>query len=146
MTGHLKYHIRLTRFQFQRTRIAKAQAGAIRAARRAWKSPEEIEQLAYGEDRELEEVDEELSALITDHLISQARRLLLPVPERSDQDSWQECAVYVSRHVLTDRGIANLRTAIRTECKARIELAVIVTAVVTGLIGATTGLVAVLRG
>lgn len=73
-----------------------------------------------------------------------ARRRFVPIPSRETDEMWEQCDTISNRYVLTDKGISQLRSSLRKEFKAQVELIVTVLAVLTGIIGAITGLVAVI--
>jgi hypothetical protein len=87
-------------------------------------------------------ITDEIERFVSDHLVTQANRLFIPIPERTEEAMWRESS-YGEGHLLTSRGISTLRVSIRTEQKARREFVVTVLATLIGIIGAITGLVAV---
>ncbi len=100
-----------------------------------------------------DEIQEELDDIVTADLVRQAQRLRLPVPEYptgsgpddDENENWRRGWVYGAR-LLTNAGIAKLRREIRQERKERREGAMTWIAALTGLVGALTGLAAVLLG
>ena len=95
-------------------------------------------------------MDEEADMLNTDRLTAQARRLRVPLPHRfekdgTESDAWQH-ADLVGRWVLTSKGSAIVREEIRRELKGRREAGpqwLVWLSSLTGVIGATTGLLAI---
>lgn len=95
--------------------------------------------------------DEEEDAYLTRKLLRQARRLRVPVPlryndDKSESDHWYE-GHYTGGWYLTYKGFAALREEIRRERKARHDARsqwVVWLSALTGVIGAATGLVALL--
>ena len=76
-------------------------------------------------------------------IIRQARRLEIPVPEINDSDgTWQRGQSFEGRF-LTDQGVSQLRGLLRAERRERYESWSRWIALAIGLIGAATGLVAV---
>jgi len=139
-----------TRLAWQRTLLDRAYTKNILAARQL-KDEEKVESLERDHRFELDLHDEEEDAHLTRTLLGQARRLHVPVPHRYNDDKtesehWYE-GPYTGRWYLTSRGIAALREEIRREVKARHEGRaqwVVWLSALTGVIGAITGLVALL--
>jgi hypothetical protein len=91
-------------------------------------------------------------------LVTQARKLGLPTPDRAEKNKWVNQAdfgmAYLENfwHVLTTEAFTELRTSVRKELRERREawefrLRVwgTIVAILTGLIGASIGLVSVLK-
>jgi hypothetical protein len=77
-------------------------------------------------------------------IIREARRLEIPVPEINDTDgTWKRGQTFEGRF-LTDQGVSQLRTLLRAERRERYESWSRWIALAIGLIGAATGLVAVI--
>ena len=139
-----------TRLAWQRTLLDRAYAKDISAARKL-KDKEKVESLERDHRFEIDLHDEEEDACLTKTLRVQARRLHVPVPHRYNEDKtesehWYE-GHYTGRWYLTSRGVAALREDIRREVKARHEGRahwVVWLSALTGVIGAVTGLVALL--
>ena len=86
---------------------------------------------------------EKIDHLQTRRFCRIANRLLVPIPDRSDKEMWSE-KHYDYGHVLTGKGIWEIKKLIRQEKRERREgFAFWLTASV-GIIGAFTGLAAVL--
>lgn len=100
---------------------------------------------------ELDLHDEQEDEYITNRLLDQARRFRVPIPHRyspdnTESDHWYE-GHYTGQWYLTDLGVSTLRSEIRNEQKARHEIRaqwVVWLSGLTGLLGAATGLVALL--
>ena len=76
-------------------------------------------------------------------IIRQAQRLEIPVPEINDSDGvWERGNTFEGRF-LTDLGVSKLRAAIRAEQRERYESWYRWIVLLIGLIGAASGLVAV---
>jgi hypothetical protein len=139
-----------TTLAWQRTLLDRAYAKDILAARKL-KDKEKVESLERDHRFEIDLHDEEEDAHLTKALLGKARRLRVPVPHRYNEDKtesehWYE-GNYTGRWYLTSRGVAALREEIRRELKARHEGRtqwVVWLSALTGVIGAITGLVALL--
>lgn len=135
---------------WQRTLLNRAYAKDILAARKL-NDNEKVESLESAHRFEIDLDDEEEDAHLTKALLGKARRLRVPVPHRYNEDKtesehWYE-GHYTGRWYLTSRGVAALREEIRREIKARHEGRahwVVWLSALTGVIGAVTGLVALL--
>ena len=87
---------------------------------------------------------EKIDSLQTRRFCRIANRLLVPIPSRNDKEMWSE-KHYDYGHVLTDKGIWEIKKLIRQEKRERREGFSFWLVALTGIIGATTGLVAVLK-
>lgn len=140
----LRHRLTLNRLLRKKSRLSDDYSKTIREARESKKSPGDLDALMHEASWEEQVLDEEIAALVTDYHVARARRQFLPVPDHKDGVSWEECFTYSNRHVLTPKGMAELRATLRSERKAKFELTLMVLAAITGLVGAVTGLVAVL--
>lgn len=135
---------------WQRTLLDRIYAKDIAVARKL-KDKEKVESLESQHRFEIDLHDEEEDAYITKKLLAKARRLRVPIPHRHNEDKtasehWYK-GHYTGRWNLTTRGVAALREEIRHEIKARHEARsqwVVWLSALTGVIGALTGLVALL--
>ncbi len=108
------------------------------------KKIEDIEILA---PHELEEVDDEIHYLQQRYLISKATKMLLQIPPVISEEKggrWEQSNV-TGKWQLTNEGMRELRQNIRTEQKESTELLARWITVIIGLIGALTGLVAIIK-
>lgn len=95
-------------------------------------------------------IEEEIDHHLTHQLLQKARKLKVPIPHRtvSDPDGddiWTQ-GHQTGNWYLTDKGYSYMRLAIRSEIKERHEIRahwVVWISVLTGLVGAVTGLLAV---
>lgn len=139
-----------TRLAWQRTLLDRAYAKDISAARKL-KDTEEVASLESAHQFEIELLDEEEDAYLTKTLLAKARRLHVPFPhiynkDKTESEHWCE-GQNTGRWHLTVRGMAAVRKEIRREVKARYEVRahwVVWLSALTGVIGAITGLVALL--
>jgi hypothetical protein len=89
-------------------------------------------------------LNEEMSIMVTDFLVNKANYLFLPIPSRNDDNLWTQCNKISDQYVLTNKGISELRSIIRSNSKEKNEVYVSFLVALTGIIGALTGLVAIL--
>ncbi len=139
-----------TKLSWQRHLIDKGYAKNIAEA---WKAKEndKVRSLQDEHRFEIDMHDEEEDAYFTKKLLHRARRLRVPIPHRYNEDQsesefWSE-GHYTGSWYLTTKGVAALREEIRNELKARHETRshwVVWLSALTGLVGAITGLVALM--
>ena len=93
-----------------------------------------------------DEIVDERRALFQARLMSQARRLYVPVPRytKANAELWEPSRASYGVMLLTDRGIRQMLDDIRREKMARRDSLLAWVAPLTGIIGALTGLVAVI--
>lgn len=138
------------RLSWQRILVDRAYRADIDRARLA-KDNEKIQSLEIDRRFEIEQIEEEDNQLLSGQLIRQARRLRVPIPHRFKEDGkpsehWYE-GQYLGGWYLTNEGVARLRDEIRKERRARQDSRahwVVWVSALTGVIGALTGLIAVL--
>ncbi len=93
----------------------------------------------------LTNIDEIRRYLKTQYLISKAERMCLPTPKYSENKGAWERGYYSGRFYLTEEAFANLRSLTRKERLEKHEIALRWLTISIGLIGAVTGLAAVLK-
>jgi hypothetical protein len=108
------------------------------------KSSEEKEQLRSEEGAEFFAIRDEIDMLITGYLRNEAVELFVPLPKFNDTTIWKERYPNSSQHVLTDEGVARIRTLIRREKKEKREGITTLLTILIGLIGAISGLMAII--
>lgn len=100
-------------------------------------------QVYQSESVDLNIIDDEIANLITQYLIFKAKKMLLPTPPVTDKEGLWEWSNYINRWSLTTKGIAEIRRLIRQERKEKLELVSHWATILIGIIGAITGLIAV---
>jgi hypothetical protein len=111
--------------------------------RRKGLSIQELEDLRSEIGSELAPVSEKINALKTSRFRQIANRLMVPLPESKDKKLWEDL-YYIGGRALTDKGFWELKKLIRQEKRERREGFVVWLAALTGIVGALTGLAAVL--
>ncbi len=122
----------------------------MKEARAKGATPFDMSEHRDAERQDLREYQDWIAVIQTRHLISQADKLQLPTPNRTEEpEKWVE--TWDFDYYLTVSAAAQLRAEIRNERKARQEiwhsrvmLAVSLIAAATGLLGAAIGLLAYL--
>jgi hypothetical protein len=115
---------------------------AVEAAKARGASQEEIDEITGGSDAPV--MRYRVRRAMSDYLLAEADRLLVPLPDEDDEAMWTVESEGVGTPVLTRAGINAVRAAIRAEKKASSERFLMMTSGLVGLIGAVTGLVSVI--
>jgi hypothetical protein len=144
MIESLRYRAKMTKLFRNKEALRAAFAQDIRKAQKEGKPLDDIQSIEHQSYFEERMFDEEISILATDNLIRKARNRFVPIPSHETDGMWEQCDAISNRYVLTSKGISELRLALRKEQKERLELFVMVLAILTGIIGAVTGLMAVI--
>lgn len=138
------------RLSWGKALVDREYAKDIALARKA-KDNEKVELLERDQRFEIELIEEEEDQLLSAQLIRKAKHLRVPIPRRFNDDGapsphWYE-GNYLGGWYLTNDGISKLREEIRKELRARHDSRVLwVTwiSALTGVIGALTGLLAII--
>lgn len=136
--------------EWRRSLLDRAYAKDIAAAKVA-KDKDKVVSLESDHQFEIQMHEEEADLELTRYLTRQARRLHVPLPRYKNDDGsesghWHEGPLTYYR-MLTTEGVAKLRDEIRREKKARHESKAVWIpwlSTITGVIGAATGLIALL--
>jgi hypothetical protein len=107
------------------------------------KSINDKEMLHAEAGSEIVPIIEEIDLLKTERFCQLADKLLVPIPEHSNKEMWRE-KHYSYGDMLTDKGIWEIKKLIRQEKRERREGFIVWLAALTGIIGAITGLAAVM--
>lgn len=138
------------KLEWQREILDCIYAKEIATARKS-QDHQRIEEIEHEQRFEIDLHTEEFDLFITKQLLKKANKLRVPTPHRynpdkTESDHWYE-GHYTARWLLTNKGVTAIRDEIRHELKARHEVRaqwVVWLSALTGVIGAITGLVAVL--
>lgn len=134
----IKYRWKLRQLEKECNRIQ-----GTYAKRRKGLKGKDLAELHDEEGSEMLPVIEEIDALKTRRFCQIANRLIVPLPDYKNKELW--CNRYYGRgRNLTDKGFWELKKLIRQEKRERREGFVVWLAALTGVIGAITGLAAVL--
>jgi len=126
--------------------ISRAQKVAEDEASAKGANAQELHDLGYSFFSERQIADDELIRLTSDYYVRLANRLLVPVPEfETVGGAWMESEVRSNRYHLRPEALHELRSSIRAEQKARREEWTIWLAALTGIIGALSGLIAIIK-
>ncbi|MBI5062742.1 MAG: hypothetical protein HZB87_04550 [Desulfatitalea sp.] len=116
----------------------------IEKSRKERKPAKDIQELDHDAWFEQRLIDEEISILTTERLIRRAQRYFVPIPSVKEDGMWTKCEFTENRYILTSSGISKVRSLLRSEYKEGLEFILKILAALTGIVGAITGLVAVL--
>jgi len=139
----LQYRLSLRKLFNKRAKVKKLYEKDRKKAAKDGKPYAEIESIWSLESFEVHEIDEEIKVLVTTHL-NTANRLLVPIPDIKNETMWMKLDTD-SQMALTPIGISELRSTIRKEKQEKkVNLSFWLTALI-GLIGAITGLIAIIK-
>lgn len=144
LIDRIKFQVQLSILQRRRRKVLGSFQDRFAAAVEKGRSPEVKEGLRHEERFALDELDNAIDVLTTAHLLQDARRLQLPLPDFDDETCWEESYSFGGRH-LTATGITKLRSEIRLERKARWDSVSSQMTLIIGLLGAIIGLVSILK-
>lgn len=140
MFKSIAFSWRLSRLEREKAKLLLKQKKEIALLWSNHKDLQLLEGLHQEHYFEFTELESERVHLMTARLMAAASRMMVPTP---GEDAWEECQVTGYR-LLTREGIQELRRAVRAEEAARRDAALSWLGAGTGLVGALTGLVAVL--
>lgn len=142
--NQITFQLKLIKLQRSRQKVLTAFQDRFAEAVGKGRSSEAKEGLRHDERFALDEWDNEIDVLTTAHLLQQARRLQLPIPNPDDDQYWIESSMFGGKH-LTAAGVTKLRSEIRTERKARWDFLSGQITLLIGLLGAIIGVLSVIR-
>lgn len=122
--------------QYEKERARKKRDGT---------SQEALRDLSWEYDQEQRIIEDDLWRETSWYYQTEADRALIPVPEYSTSSGhWAESELYPGRYYLAKSSLVEIRRQINAEKKERKEQWAVLAAMVTGLVGAVSGLAAVL--
>lgn len=133
----------LQKKQNELNKTNKIYSTLINKAKKAKKPQDEIESLISEMFMETGTIEEEINSLISRKWVQKAEKLYLPVPSYGDEGCWQT-GDYTQRRFLTPNGIRQIRSLTREEISAQRKIMLDWFIPVIGVIGAVTGLLAVI--
>jgi len=145
------FDLKLRRLQKKRHRIAARYSKLYRMAKKKNKGHDECEQISGEASMDDQIAEYEIESLVTWELVRRAELLFIPVPASTDNEYWKDAYAPNQRH-LTALGVSKVRDAIREEERKRrearlsfLDIAAKLVVMLTGLVGATIGLVSILK-
>lgn len=140
--NYWSYRVELYTLNRRRYRINKSIHKLVEQARTTG-GEREAQEVRAVEGYYLDEIDHEILDLMTRYLVGKARNRFLDVPA-FNEDLWEHCGFTGDYH-LTDHGLRELFKVIRTDTKERTEIWTKWAAILIAVLGAVTGLVAVIK-
>jgi hypothetical protein len=122
MLDYLKYRRKLAKLRQQEFQIGEIFQKELRANRAQNRPRDELNGIMSEEYSELKPIREEIDILITSYLRAESEKHLIPFPNFKSTNMWEECSVISNQKVLSDLGIATVRSALRNELRERIKL------------------------
>src|SRR4051794_37481627 len=113
MFGDISFKYKLWRLERTRTRILRGYRRQRQALRGDKDRSAKRDKINRDEQIDIDELDDDINTLITNHLLTMARRHRIDLPDHDDDEKWKESYVTGAR-LLSRRGIRDLRTVIRT--------------------------------
>ncbi len=147
----MSYKIALYKLNSQKKKTKEKYLKEIEETRKTG-NQDKIEKVKYNASSELGLLDDEISELITDRLISRAQRVYVPIPKKPipeegemhpENEHWEQNEL--GNWHLKTKGISEVRNLIRQEEKERREKIAFWISILFGLIGAFTGLIAIIK-
>lgn len=138
---------RLSQYKIEQSidRISRAHDKAVKEARSKGATSEQLYEL--GLDYQFERVcaEDKMIGLTHSYYVRLANRMLIPVPTfEAEGGAWMQ-SQQTGRYHLKPQELHELRTAVRAEQKARREVWAMGLVLVTGVIGALSGLIAIIK-
>ena len=138
MFEFIKYRMELRKLEKEYSRIDREYTKHKKGL-----SGEDLQNLLAEESSVICPILEKIDQLNSRRFCQIANKLMVPIPDRNDKEMWQE-QPFSRRRILSSKGIWELKKLIRQEKRERREGYVVWLAASTGIIGAFTGLAAVL--
>ena len=140
--------LRTWRYDWQKRELVKESRRVAAEARQ--KNDQLICDEWYADNRwRFDVIDSAINGIKTDDLVRQAEKFNLSIPDKGDEEKWEH-DLPANHLVLTPNARKELGAAIQRARRESIEWWVKVVGgaigIVTGLVGASIGLIAVLRG
>jgi hypothetical protein len=89
-------------------------------------------------------IESEIRQSMSKYLINEAEKLIIPLPELNDKEFWEDDLKYFTKNILTNKGIAQIRSQIRNEKKERSDQYLPWLVLIIGLLGAATGFLSII--
>lgn len=144
MIDYIKFRWNLRLLRKKLNKDEKEYKNLINKARKDKKSRDDIEAINSEAAHFYYSNREEIQLLITKYYIELSDKLLIPLPDRSDKQMWEECNYVSTRKILTTEGLFKLRSTIRQNKKEQMEIYMPFFTLAVALVAALTGLFAVL--
>ena len=144
MIRELKLHWKLQKLFSEQEALHKKYDLLIITARKDKSSQNELASIYSEAGFESGLLTDSIDSMVTRFWIREAQRKFVPIPDRKEGEFWKQSEID-EEWQLTSKGISAIRAAVRDEVKHSREIWAILGAVITGAIGAATGLIAILK-
>ena len=144
MIPYLKYRLKLRSLTKHQQKVDDENNKNLIDARRQKKKADDIEGLEHQIGFDYVVTQEEIDILITKYLWNRANKLFVPMPDYNDENMWDRCNTISNEKVLSTLGINTIKKNIRAELNERSELGFKYLGFLIAVIGALTGLFAVI--
>lgn len=145
MFAEASYRCRLWRLQAARRKNSRMHDRELKKLKRAKASSDEIDAILADYSFEDDVIENDLMLLRSRHLVATASGLFIPIPENDEiSKAWVPAQDGSGRRHLTLEAQSDLAAEIRKERSGRSERFRLWLAGLTGLVGAATGLAALL--
>lgn len=141
--NYFVHRTKLYQLEHQRKKYSKIFYEAVEEAKKRGGWEEEQKALAT-ESVDLDMVNEEIAFLKSWRLRNMADKRSLPVPEFNVKDEYWEQGHYTGKWFLSSKGITEVRRSILIDKRQNLELVALWASIAIGVIGAITGLMAVI--
>jgi len=142
--NYVSYRIGLYKLNRKRQKESQNLSKWVEEARKKG-GTERAEEAYQGNRFLLDEIDERTSALVTRYLMDKANKRFLPCPLFYEESELWERGQITGKYYLTAKGITEIRKTIREDLMERLEIFSPYVSILFGLIGAITGLIAVIK-
>lgn len=143
--NYISYRVLLFKLYRQRNKVDKYYKKEYQEAKKTG-DRDKVQEVGSLTSFELQEVDDEIQYLEQRYIIALARQMLLAVPPVIDEEKgglWEQ-SNSTGKWLLTVEGLRQLRATVRAEKKERTDALSRWVTIIVGLIGAITGLIAVI--
>ena len=145
MLAYIRFRWEQHKIERWMNKISRAHKDAEQKARARGATAEEVHELGHDSHFEQLLADDEMIRLTSSYYLRLANRMLIPVPEfKTEGGAWME-SQQTGHYHLTPQALHDLRATIRAEQKARREGWTVWLALGTGIIGALSGLIAIIK-
>ena len=146
MIGWAKFRWEQLKIERWMDKISRAHTEAEEKARARGATAQELYDLGHEHHFEHRLAEDEMIRLTSSYYVRLANRMLIPIPEfKTEGGAWTESQQRPGLYHLTPQALHDLRATIRAERKARREEWTIWLAGFTGVIGAISGLIAIIK-
>lgn len=144
MISEIKFRWKLHKLFAEQDALHKTYDSLIKKARKEKSPQNELSDLYSEASFEDSLLKDSIDSTVTRFWTREAQRQFVPIPDRKEGEFWKRSQVD-EEWQLTALGISSIRTAVREETKHSREIWAILGTVITGAIGAATGLIAILK-